>query len=266
MDGQAVFKLAVGVLEQAAKAVLAKAGKTEADIDWLIPHQANIRIMQGTARKLKLPMDKLVVTVHEHGNTSAASLLLARLTGLDIADATGAGTGLDAEAVQRKIGILRQVLARHPDARSPLDALAAFGGFEVATMVGAVLQAQAQVERALQRDLAGIDLVVGEEWEYQKPCAEFWIGVANGRGISIGIHKNSAMLKHSYAYGFESEPKSLVMLSELHKRLAWLRAERQKRVIEIANLDGAMQDSEMWLELATLRSRNATVAYEPPPK
>jgi hypothetical protein len=90
--------------------------------------------------------------------------------------------------------------------------------------------------------------------------------VANGRGISIGIHKNSAMLKHSYAYGFESEPKSLVMLSELHKRLAWLRAERQKRVIEIANLDGAMQDSEMWLELATLRSRNATVAYEPPPK
>ena len=54
MDGQAVFKLAVGVLEQAARATLAKAGKTEADIDWLIPHQANIRIMNSTARKLKL--------------------------------------------------------------------------------------------------------------------------------------------------------------------------------------------------------------------
>jgi 3-oxoacyl-[acyl-carrier-protein] synthase-3 len=54
MDGQAVFKLAVGVLEDVARAVLAKAGRTEADIDWLIPHQANIRIMQGTARKLKL--------------------------------------------------------------------------------------------------------------------------------------------------------------------------------------------------------------------
>ncbi|MFM2405002.1 MAG: hypothetical protein RL223_2882 [Pseudomonadota bacterium] len=77
MDGQAVFKLAVGVLEQAARAVLEKAGRTEADIDWLIPHQANIRIMQGTARKLKLPADKVVVTVHEHGNTSAASIPLA---------------------------------------------------------------------------------------------------------------------------------------------------------------------------------------------
>src|SRR5512133_11114 len=77
MDGQAVFKLAVGVLEDAARAALAKAGKTAADIDWLIPHQANIRIMQGTARKLKLPMDKVVVTVDQHGNTSAASIPLA---------------------------------------------------------------------------------------------------------------------------------------------------------------------------------------------
>ncbi len=77
MDGQAVFKLAVTVLESAARAVLEKAGRTEADIDWLIPHQANIRIMNGTARKLKLPTDKLVVTVDEHGNTSAASIPLA---------------------------------------------------------------------------------------------------------------------------------------------------------------------------------------------
>ncbi len=77
MDGQAVFKLAVGLLEDAARATLAKAGKSDADIDWLIPHQANIRIMQSTARKLKLPMDKVVVTVHDHGNTSAASIPLA---------------------------------------------------------------------------------------------------------------------------------------------------------------------------------------------
>jgi len=77
MDGQAVFKLAVGVLEDAARAVLTKAGKQESDVDWLIPHQANIRIMQSTARKLKLPMDKVVVTVNEHGNTSAASIPLA---------------------------------------------------------------------------------------------------------------------------------------------------------------------------------------------
>jgi 3-oxoacyl-[acyl-carrier-protein] synthase-3 len=77
MDGQAVFKLAVGVLEDTARTVLAKAGKTESDIDWLIPHQANIRIMSSTARKLKLPMDKVVVTVDQHGNTSAASIPLA---------------------------------------------------------------------------------------------------------------------------------------------------------------------------------------------
>jgi 3-oxoacyl-[acyl-carrier-protein] synthase-3 len=77
MDGPAVFKLAVGVLETAARAVLDRAGRTEADLDWLIPHQANIRIMHGTARKLKLPLDKLIVTVDEHGNTSAASIPLA---------------------------------------------------------------------------------------------------------------------------------------------------------------------------------------------
>jgi 3-oxoacyl-[acyl-carrier-protein] synthase-3 len=77
MDGQAVFKLAVGLLDDAARAVLAKAGKTAADIDWLIPHQANIRIMQSTARKLKLSMDKVIVTVDQHGNTSAASIPLA---------------------------------------------------------------------------------------------------------------------------------------------------------------------------------------------
>jgi 3-oxoacyl-[acyl-carrier-protein] synthase-3 len=77
MDGQAVFKLAVGVLEDSARAVLAKAGKTNADIDWLVPHQANIRIMQSTAKKLKLPLDKVVVTVDQHGNTSAASIPLA---------------------------------------------------------------------------------------------------------------------------------------------------------------------------------------------
>jgi 3-oxoacyl-[acyl-carrier-protein] synthase-3 len=77
MDGPAVFKLAVGVLESAARAVLDKAGRSEADLDWLVPHQANIRIMHSTARKLRLAPDKLVATVAEHGNTSAASVPLA---------------------------------------------------------------------------------------------------------------------------------------------------------------------------------------------
>jgi len=77
MDGPAVFKLAVGVLETTARVVLEKAGLCDSDIDWLIPHQANIRIMQSTARKLKLPMERVVVTVEQHGNTSAASIPLA---------------------------------------------------------------------------------------------------------------------------------------------------------------------------------------------
>ncbi len=85
MDGQAVFKLAVGVLEEAARATLAKAGLQDSDIDWLIPHQANIRIMHSTAKKLKLPLDKLIVTVDQHGNTSAASIPLA----LDVAVRSG---------------------------------------------------------------------------------------------------------------------------------------------------------------------------------
>ena len=77
MDGQAVFKLAVGVLESAARATLAKAKLEASDIDWLIPHQANLRIMHSTAKKLKLPLEKLIVTVDQHGNTSAASIPLA---------------------------------------------------------------------------------------------------------------------------------------------------------------------------------------------
>jgi 3-oxoacyl-[acyl-carrier-protein] synthase-3 len=85
MDGPAVFKLAVSVLETSARAVLHKAGRTEADVDWLIPHQANIRIMHSMAKKLKLPLDRLVATVDEHGNTSAASVPLA----LDVAVKSG---------------------------------------------------------------------------------------------------------------------------------------------------------------------------------
>lgn len=77
MNGPVVFKLAVSVLENGVRAVLEKAGRSESDVDWLIPHQANIRIMQGLAKKLSLPLDKLIVTVDQHGNVSAASIPLA---------------------------------------------------------------------------------------------------------------------------------------------------------------------------------------------
>lgn len=77
MDGPAVFKLAVSVLDKVAHEALDIAGMTASQVDWLIPHQANIRIMQSTAKKLGLPPEKMVVTVDQHGNTSAASIPLA---------------------------------------------------------------------------------------------------------------------------------------------------------------------------------------------
>lgn len=106
--------------------------------------QRDTALANGAALVKALPGNALLLGEMGIGNTSAASLLMSRLTGLDIVDCTGAGTGLDAEAVQRKIAILRQVLARHADAKDPLDALAAFGGFEIATLVGSVLQAAAE--------------------------------------------------------------------------------------------------------------------------
>ena len=77
MNGQGVFKYAVRVLEESARETVAAAGMRLSDIDWLIPHQANVRILEATARKLELPREKLIVTVDHHGNTSAASVPLA---------------------------------------------------------------------------------------------------------------------------------------------------------------------------------------------
>ncbi len=77
MDGQAVFKFAVKVLDEVARETLAMCALTPADVDWLIPHQANVRILEATARKLGIELSKLIVTVDRHGNTSAASVPLA---------------------------------------------------------------------------------------------------------------------------------------------------------------------------------------------
>ncbi|MEQ1881047.1 MAG: beta-ketoacyl-ACP synthase III [Burkholderiales bacterium] len=85
MDGGAVFKFAVRVFEEVAHEVLDAAGLTVADLDWFIPHQANSRIMEATAKKLGLPLEKLISTVDHHGNTSAASIPLA----LDVAVRAG---------------------------------------------------------------------------------------------------------------------------------------------------------------------------------
>lgn len=81
MEGSAVFKMAVNTLDQIVDQTLEANNMKKSDIDWLVPHQANIRILQATAKKLNMSMDKVVVTVDKHGNTSAASIPLA----LDVA-------------------------------------------------------------------------------------------------------------------------------------------------------------------------------------
>ncbi len=82
MDGKAVFKLAVTWLDKVGMEALEKAGLKNTDVDWMVPHQANLRIMQSSAKKLDIPSEKIIVTVDQHGNTSAASIPLAIDTGV----------------------------------------------------------------------------------------------------------------------------------------------------------------------------------------
>jgi 3-oxoacyl-[acyl-carrier-protein] synthase III len=98
MDGKAVFKFAVNMLSAVVDEVLEEQKMAGSDIDWMVPHQANIRIIEGTAKKLGLEMSKVVVTVAQHGNTSAASIPLA----LDVAVRDGrikAGQNILMEAI-----------------------------------------------------------------------------------------------------------------------------------------------------------------------
>ena len=83
MQGNQVFRHAVEKLASTATTALERAGASTDDVDWIVPHQANIRIIQGTAKKMGLPMDKVVVTVQDHGNTSAASIPLALSVGVE---------------------------------------------------------------------------------------------------------------------------------------------------------------------------------------
>ncbi|MDE2119267.1 MAG: nicotinate-nucleotide--dimethylbenzimidazole phosphoribosyltransferase, partial [Betaproteobacteria bacterium] len=113
--------------------------------------QCEAAIRAGGELLRELPGNSLLLGEMGIGNTSAASLLLARLAQQPIEACVGRGTGLDDTGLQRKLDVLRRVLARHPQAAQPLDALAAFGGFEIAMMSGAVLQA------ALERRVIVVD-------------------------------------------------------------------------------------------------------------
>lgn len=103
--------------------------------------QCEAAVNNGREVVKSLPGNALLLGEMGIGNTSAASMLFARLSGIDIAQCTGAGTGLSDAALQHKIIVLTEVLQKHHQAIHPLQALAAFGGLEIATMVGAILQA-----------------------------------------------------------------------------------------------------------------------------
>jgi nicotinate-nucleotide--dimethylbenzimidazole phosphoribosyltransferase len=127
-DGLLLRKIAPGTADASAGPAMSAAQCAEA-------------IANGRAIVRELPGNALLLGEMGIGNSSTAAMLLARLVGHDIEACTGAGTGLDADGRARKAQVLREVLALHADAIAPLDALAAFGGFELATLVGAVLQA-----------------------------------------------------------------------------------------------------------------------------
>ena len=127
-EGLVVRKIASGTADASAGAAMSAAQCAQA-------------IANGMVIVRALPGNALLLGEMGIGNSSVAAMLLARLVGHDIEACTGAGTGLDAEGRARKARVLRDVLALHAGATAPLDALAAFGGFEVATLVGAVLQA-----------------------------------------------------------------------------------------------------------------------------
>lgn len=124
-------KVALGTADSAEQAAMSAEQCAEA-------------LAQGVALVRELPGNAVLLGEMGIGNTSAAALLMARLTGEDIGRCTGAGTGLDAAGVARKQAVLQQVLQRHAAVQAPLEVLAAMGGLEIATLVGVALQAAAE--------------------------------------------------------------------------------------------------------------------------
>ncbi|MEP6790668.1 MAG: nicotinate-nucleotide--dimethylbenzimidazole phosphoribosyltransferase, partial [Ramlibacter sp.] len=137
-DGLIIHKVAPGTADSSQGPAMSAA-------------QCGQAIANGREIVKRLPGNALLLGEMGIGNTSAASLLLARLAGQDLAECVGAGTGLDEAGIARKLAVLREVLALHEQATAPLEVLAAFGGFEIATLVGAVLQA-AQERRVIVVD------------------------------------------------------------------------------------------------------------------
>ena len=106
----------------------------------------------------------------------------------------------------------------------------------------------------------GVDLIVGQEWDYQKACAEFWLGQAMGRGIEVVLPDKSALLKTLYRYGYEKEPgQGFLKLSMLEGKRGRMAKEREELLKRLYCIDGAIQENDHWRELFLLRMRGGAV-------
>ena len=154
--------------------------------------------------------------------------------------------------------MVERVPGIHNSVRFPIERVMD-GHIDYFTSSVAFMLALAIQEGFTEIALYGIDLIVGDEYFYQKPCAEFWIGVAHGKGVTITLPKTTALCKQTYRYGYQSEPEGLIAISELVRRKTGLMDERHKLMIQLANIDGALQDCQMWGDLADLRMKGGTV-------
>lgn len=142
--------------------------------------------------------------------------------------------------------------------RYPIERMLA-GTSDYFTSTVAFMVALAIEEGFQEIGLWGIDMVANSEYAYQRPCVEFWLGIAHGKGITVTLPQDTALCTQTHRYGYEVEPKSLILLSELIKRKSDLLDKRQKMLIDLAYIDGALQDCQMWGDLADLRSKGSTV-------
>lgn len=108
-------------------------------------------------------------------------------------------------------------------------------------------------------DIYGVDLTVGEEYDYQKPCAEFWIGLAMGKGIEVGIPKGSALLHTAWRYGWESEPDWPIKMSEVLDRMKMLHNEHDRLTMALEQVKGALQNNQFYHDLLQARLRGSTI-------
>ena len=123
----------------------------------------------------------------------------------------------------------------------------------------ALLEKSRELYGQHQIGMFGIDLIVGSEYFEQKPCAEFWIGQACGRGISVLIPQESALCAQSYRYGYEMEPAGLVRMSDLEKRRQQLQAQHQEHSAQAFRLSGMLEENEWLAELYRLRQRGGSI-------